>query len=131
MTDILNPRSPWRAQANSPQAEALRAMRRSRRTVTDPLARRAYLMDYWRTNGWHTGRPVTCAPIYRNNTFRRLLLPKLAAMLAARNAAWKAERDAQLAAEAAAWERQKAEKKAAKSRKAQPVADWIDEVAAC
>ena len=92
----------------------------------DVLAVRARKMDLWRTCPWYAGRPVTCASIYRNNTFRHLLLPKLAAMLAARKAAWKAE----LAAEAAAWERQKAQKKAAKARKAQPVADWIDEVAA-
>ncbi len=127
MTDILNPRSPWTAQAYSREAEALRTLRRSRRAPVDVLAVRERKMDFWRTCPWYAGRPVTCASIYRNNTFRRLLLPKLAAMLAARKAAWKAERNAQLAAEAAAWEHQKAEKKAAKTRKAQPVADWIDE----
>lgn len=128
--------NPHNAQIYSPEAKALRELRQQRRNAPgDPLVKRMHSVAFWReclkTNSGYC-EPQSRA-FYRTAPFRRYLLPKLAATLAAQERAAKEALHAQHRAESAAWEAKKAAaqqqrdaaRKLAKKLAASPVADMF------
>lgn len=107
------------------------AMRKAQ--ADDALAERVRHIEYWKkaAEDNHLYKPMRgnwWGPFITQPGLRRLLMPRLRAMLVEREKKYKEQWHAQLRADAKRWEQQRAEKKAAKARAAAPQIDLLDQV---